>query len=208
MAWPMLLITARSLGIWRGRWLIRPSARLIRAQVVAMFAETLADPHNELRPLVLISLASSRVAERFAPPKELVAMLDEGSAADRAAPVRALGGFFCPLDPWIPTLFRLLEHDEPPVRAACAEVLDRTSPNAALPVSIPALVGGGSPEPTATCGCMLLARSSRWRSDPRAAEAIPALLVILRKSLAGIERHRNRQPNICLTDPDPAGRDD
>jgi HEAT repeat protein len=171
--------------------------------VVAMFAETLADPHNELRPLVMHSLATSRVAERFAPPKELVAILEDDSAADRAAAVRALGGFFCPLDPWIPTLFRLLEHGEPRVRAACAEVLDRTSPNAASTVSIPVLV-----EALASSNGDVRLHAARalqpLAKDPRAAEAIPALLVILRKSLAGSDRHGNRQPNTRLSDPDPA----
>jgi HEAT repeat protein len=158
--------------------------------IVTLFARVLGDPDDELRSVVMNSLATSHVAERFAPPKELVAILTEDSAADRAAAVRALGGFCCPLDPLIPTLFRLLEHDEPSVQSACAAVLNRTHPNAASAVSIPVLV-----EALASANNDVRLHAARalqpLAKDPRTAEAIPALLAILRKSLAG-------------TDPDPA----
>jgi HEAT repeat protein len=168
-----------------------PAVGLIDSDaIVTLFARVLGDPYDELRSVVMNSLATSHVAERFAPPKELVAILKEDSSAERAAAVRALGGFCCPLDPLIPTLFRLLEHDEQSVQTACAAVLDRTHPNAASAVSIPVLVRA-----LASAYNDVRLHADRvlqpLAKDPRTAEAIPALLAILRKSLAG-------------TDPDPA----
>ena len=64
--------------------------------IVTLFARILGDPHDELRSVVMNSLATSHVAERFAPPKELVAILTEDSAADRAAAVRRWAGFSAP----------------------------------------------------------------------------------------------------------------
>ena len=103
----------------------------------------------------------------------------------------------------IPTLFRLLEHDEPSVQAACAAVLDRTHSGAASPVSIPVLVEALASENSELR--LHAARALRpLARNPRTAEAIPALLAILRKSVTGIERQGHRQPNTRLADPDPA----
>jgi hypothetical protein len=81
--------------------------------------------------------------------------------------------------------------------------LDRTHPNASSLVSIPVLV-----EALASANSDVRLHAARalqpLANNPRAAEAIPALLAILRKCFAGIERHGNRQPNTRLADPDPA----
>ena len=104
----------------------RHGGTLDSGAIVAAFATILGNPHDELRPAVLNAMAVTSWDRRVALPKELLAILNQESPADRAAAVTALGGFQCSLDPWIATLFKLLEHDELPVKSACARVLDRT----------------------------------------------------------------------------------
>ena len=149
---------------------------------MAAFATILGNPHDELRPVVLNAMAVSSWDRRVAPPTELLAILSDQSPTDRAAAVTALGGFQCSLDPWIATLFKLLEHDELPVKSACAGVLDRTGRGAASANALPVLIGAlGSANKEVR---LHAARALRpLASDPRSATAVPAILATLRTSL-------------------------
>jgi HEAT repeat protein len=150
--------------------------------IVAAFATILGKPHDELRPVVLNAMAVSSWDRRVAPPPELLAILSDQSPADRAAAVTALGGFQCSLDPWIATLFKLLEHDELPVKSACAAVLDRTGQGAASANALPVLIDAlGSVNAEVR---LHAARALRpLASDPRSATAVPAILATLKTSL-------------------------
>ena len=93
--------------------------------------------------------------------------------------VAALAGFPRGLDPWLPTVFRMMEHDdEPLVRAACAAALERVRPPAVSAAAVPALVAAlERPD----LRVRAVACSVLIRFGPEAREAIPALLATARE---------------------------
>jgi HEAT repeat protein len=86
--------------------------------------------------------------------------------------------------------------------AVSALIGSRTHPSAASPISLPVLVEAlAGPNSNVR---LHLARALRpLASNRRTAAAIPALLAILRKSLASIERQGHRDPDTRLAHPDP-----
>jgi HEAT repeat protein len=170
-------------------------ARINSDAIMSAFTSIIANPHDQRRPAVLKALALNHVAERFAPPEELAVIFREPSAVDRAAAVQTLGGFDRPLDPWIPTLFRLLEHDRPEVQGACASVLDRISPPVVSPSSLPVLVDALKSKNSAVR--LHAARALRSLvKDARTAVAIPTLLEIVRQSLATVKGAGEQRSNF------------
>jgi HEAT repeat protein len=108
--------------------------------IAALVARLLGDRDAEVRLAALGVLAAISRQTEVDPPKELVAALEDQSAGNRATAVTALTGFRRGLDPSIPTLFRILEHDEEQVRAACAHALERVGPPAISATAVPALI--------------------------------------------------------------------
>jgi HEAT repeat protein len=146
--------------------------------ITKVLVPALNDPDGEVRVASLNALGVTAGLGLIEPPQGLIAALADPSAASRAAAVNALGGYRRSLDPWLPTLFRLLNDENASVRAAAARALDRQTPPAAsvaaLPVLIEALAGkDGAGRVHAIQMLTPLAR------DPRASAAIPSLLAIL-----------------------------
>jgi HEAT repeat protein len=146
--------------------------------IMEVLVPALNDADSEVRVASLNTLGVTVGLGLTEPPRELIAALADPSAASRAAAVNALSGFRRSLDPWLPTLFRLLNDENAAVRAAAARTLDRPTPPAAsvaaLPVLIEALAGKDGPGRLHALQAITpLAR------DPRASAAIPSLLAIL-----------------------------
>jgi HEAT repeat protein len=107
------------------------SARVIDIDtVVSSLASSLSDPEENARLALISALAGCGPHVTVAPPRELIAAMKDKSARNRAAAVSALARFPCSLDPWVPSLLRILEQDEPQVRDACGWALNREKPPA------------------------------------------------------------------------------
>jgi HEAT repeat protein len=146
--------------------------------IMKVLVPALNDADSEVRVASFKALHVTAELGLTEPPRELIAALADPSAASRAAAASALAGFRRSLDPWLPTLFRLLNDENAAVRAAAARTLERANPPAAsvaaLPVLIEALaVRDGPGRLHAIHAITPLAR------DPRASAAIPSLLAIL-----------------------------
>jgi HEAT repeat protein len=146
--------------------------------IMKVLVPALNDADSEVRVASFKALHVTAELGLTEPPRELIAALADPSAASRAAAASALAGFRRSLDPWLPTLFRLLNDENAAVRAAAARTLDRANPPAAsvaaLPLLIEALAGKDGPERLHAIQAITpLAR------DPRARAAIPSLLAIL-----------------------------
>src|SRR5262249_46887859 len=146
--------------------------------IVAALASTLGDGDEQVRLIALDALGRCGPFGSADPPSELVAALEDRSARVRAAAVKALACFPCPLDPWLPSLLRSLEHDEPEVRSACRFAFSRATPPAFSSAAIPALVaalGSGSRIVRLSAASALEPHAR----DPRVpATLIPALLAL------------------------------
>ena len=82
--------------------------------VIATLAERLGDRDAEIRLAALRGLVAIGPTAGVAAPNELGAALKDESADQRAMAVTALAGFPRGLDPWLPTVFRMMEHDDEP----------------------------------------------------------------------------------------------
>jgi HEAT repeat protein len=146
--------------------------------ITKVLVPALNDADSEVRVASLNALGVTAELGLTEPPQGLIAALTDSSAASRAAAVNALTGFRRSLDPWIPTLFRLLQDENTAVRAAAASALDRANPPAAsaaaLPVLIEALAGKDGAGRLHAVTAL-----DRMAHDPRAGAAIPSLLAIL-----------------------------
>jgi HEAT repeat protein len=148
--------------------------------IIAALAATLGDRDDQVRLVTLDALGWCGPLGPADPPAELVAALEDRSARVRAAAVKALACFPCPLDPWLPSLLRSLERDESQVRLACRVAFGRSTPPAFSAAAIPALVtalGSGSRLVRLSAASALEPHAR----DPRVAAAVvPALLSLLR----------------------------
>ena len=122
-------------------------------------------------------------------PSELVAALQDTSAEVRTAAVRALKSFATDLDPVIPALCGMMEHDEKDVRQACAETLEVAWPTPALTSTLIEFLK--SPD-----------RAVRYHAaqllghiGPEAGSSVPALIAVLKEPLV---------PSSPASYPDPA----
>jgi len=159
------------------------SSRLIDLNVViADLVARLSDRDAEIRLAVLHVLTAVGQASGVDPPKELAAALKDESAGNRSTAVTALVRFPRGLDPVVPHLFWMMEHDdEPAVRTVCAEAMERVRPPAITPAAVPALIAAlGRPDrrvQAVACSTLI-----QFGSDARA--AIPALIAIAREKRA------------------------
>ncbi len=146
--------------------------------VVAALLELLGDPDTEVRRGAL--LAVGNIASKLSgnPPQALFAAMEDESPIIREAAVSALVRFPSGLDALIPLLFQHLDHDEPPVRAACTNGLGRIRPSALTAAVIPLLIAGlGNRERDVRLHSVSLI--GRMSPDPRL--AVPALIAVLRE---------------------------
>lgn len=157
-----------------------PAASIDRRAIVDVFAGLLDDGDDEvrLRALYGVKLCGSGLDN---PPAALVAALEDRSPRIRAAAIRALAGFGCDLDPWLPYLLRDLEENDLEVSAACMEAVARVRPPFS-PAAIPALVAalGSRSQDVRSRVVRALVPLAR---DPRAAVVIPPLLALLREPI-------------------------
>jgi HEAT repeat protein len=146
--------------------------------ITKVLVPALNDADSEVRVASLNALGVTAELGLTEPPQGLIAALTDSSAASRAAAVNALGYFRRSLDPWIPTLFRLLNDENAAVRAAAARTLDRLTPPAASVAALPALVEAlaGKHGPGRFHAIQALTPFAR---DPRASAAVPSLLAFL-----------------------------
>jgi HEAT repeat protein len=142
--------------------------------VISTLAERLGDRDAEIRLAALRGMVAVGPSSGVAAPNELGAALKDELADHRAMAVAALAGFPRGLDPWLPTIFRMMEHDdEPSVRAPCADALKRLRPPAISVAAVPALVAAlGRPDR----GVRAAACTVLIQFGPEARGAIPALL--------------------------------
>jgi HEAT repeat protein len=150
--------------------------------IIAAFASALGDRDDQVRLVALNALGRCGPLVSADPPSVLVAALEDRSSKVRAAAVKALAGFPCPLDPWLASLLRRLEHEEREVRLACAVVFDRARPPAFSPAAIPALVAalGNRARIVRFSAARALVPHAR---DPRAAVLISALVALLKEPI-------------------------
>jgi HEAT repeat protein len=142
--------------------------------VISTLAERLGDRDAEIRLEALRGLVAVGSKAGVSVPNELGAALKDESADHRAMAVTALAGFPRGLDPWLPTVFRMMEHDEgPQVRATCAGALEGVRPPAISAAAVPALIAAlGRPDRRVQA----VACSVLIQFGPEARAAIPALL--------------------------------
>jgi HEAT repeat protein len=128
-------------------------------------------------------------------PQQLVAALDDESAAVRAAAARAIGAFGPDFDSVIPSLLSLMEREERKVRDACASALDEAWPS---PDSVPFLIKA------------LATRDRRVRSQaaallmrigPEGHEAVPALVTVMNEPFDLEEWDRSQAEGFTGRDP-------
>jgi HEAT repeat protein len=147
-------------------------------EAIAALAASLGDRDPEIRLAALRVLATISPLTEVEPPKELVAALEDPSAGNRATAVTALTGFRRGLDPSMPTLFRILEHDEEQVRAVCAHALERVRPPAISATAVPALIVAlhRSDRRVRAVACFVL-----MQLGAEARAAVPVLLAVARE---------------------------
>jgi HEAT repeat protein len=108
--------------------------------------------------------------------------LKDESAENRAMAVAALARFPRGVSPWLPSVLRMMEHDKPPVRAACEKALARVRPAAISAESVPVLTAALR-SPDSRVGAA--ACSTLMQFGPEARAAIPALLATAREKRDG-----------------------
>jgi HEAT repeat protein len=95
------------------------------------------DTEHRLGALRVLSVVALVVPTE--PPAEVAASLKDESPKNRATAVVALFSFSRGLDPWLAPIFRMMEHDEPPVRDACEKAMARVRPPAVTSKSVTVL---------------------------------------------------------------------
>ena len=145
-------------------------------KVVPALAKGLGDPDAEVRWVMIRVLEVVGSNAPVNPPQALGAALEDPIAKNRAAAATALGKFQRGLDPFIPALFRTLEHDaDPMVRNACATAT--IGPPRVSAAVIPVLIQGlGSRD--AEVRRAAAAGLEQFGDEARA--AIPALIAVVR----------------------------
>jgi HEAT repeat protein len=144
--------------------------------VMDAMAETLHDTDARVRRTAIVALTSR--SGRHAPPEPLAEGLKDESAANRAAAIGGLAVYGQGLDPWLPALLAIAEHDpDPAVREGSLRILKFAfKPPALTAAAVPALIAGmGSKD--AKVRSLAAETVGLLRADARA--AIPDLLRML-----------------------------
>jgi HEAT repeat protein len=173
--------------------------------LIVSLAARLNDSHENVRLEILAALANRGHQATVAPPPALVAALNDKSAQVRAAAVRSLASFPCPLDPWVPLLFRNLEASEPRVRTESGLALGREKPPAVSLAVLPELIAG-----LASANRLVSYFSARallpHAQAPESAQAIPAILSVISNS-SGVDKDGARDTSAStdahILDHDP-----
>lgn len=154
--------------------------KAVRDEVVGL----LRDPDAGVRRAVIHTLSHDYAFPRTDdPPEELAVGLEDEVAENRIAATVALVRFNRGIDPWIPRLLRLAEHDpDPKVRERCRNVLTAPMlrPPAVTAAVVPALtpsLSSGDPRIRYSAAQFL------YRLGPEGRAAIPDLLRLLREPL-------------------------
>jgi HEAT repeat protein len=150
-----------------------------RRAVTDALAKRLGDHDLATRRSAIHALASPDPTGPSAPPEALRPGFDDGSAENRVEAIQGLVNFQRGLDPWMPTLLRLAEHDpDRRVREACLNLLTYPGfkPPLVTAAAVPALVAGLRSGDT-----QIRCKVARFlvRLGPEARAAIPDLLRIL-----------------------------
>jgi HEAT repeat protein len=167
--------------------------RVDLASVVATLIEGLSERDADYRLATLRALSAVALVSPGGPPEELATALEDESPENRAAAVAAIVSFRRGLDPWIPRLFEIMEHDAPAVREACERAMARIRTTALSTESVPVLTAvlrSENPRARAvTCSLLM-----QFGSDARA--AVPELIATA--------RHKQERPaQGAPSDPDP-----
>jgi HEAT repeat protein len=145
-----------------------------RRAVMAALVELFGDRDAAVRRSVIGAI--SLHPEGSDPPKELAEGLRDESAENRAAAANGLTGFRQGLDPCVPVLLRLAEHDpDPIVRERCLYALT-SKPPAVTAAVVPVLTASLSSK-DAKVRRQVASLLSEFRAD--ACPAIPELLRVL-----------------------------
>ena len=123
-----------------GKFVFPNRALIDRKPILDAFAEALCDRDAEVRRAVIVALNWNPGGGE--PPKELALALKDESAENRAAAVIGLTPVRQGLDPWLPILLRLAEHDpDRSVREHCFNTLSHAfRPPAVTAAAVPALI--------------------------------------------------------------------
>jgi HEAT repeat protein len=153
-----------------------------RGTVLDALVEAFADPNVKVRAAVLDALASGGPGACVDPPRVYAAGLEDESPVIRRVAVDSLASFGRVLDPWIPILVRLAEHDpDRLVRAACSGAIgQKLGPPAVTAAAVPQLVPGlasANPQLRIQIAALL------GRLGPDARSAIPGLIRVLNDPL-------------------------
>jgi HEAT repeat protein len=153
----------------------------------ATFEKMLDDPDERVRVEALRGLGKVAPVLSGEPHEALVAALENASPTVRAIAVGALGESWRGLDPVVPTLTRMLEHDESPeVRDACGATLIALRPSALSAAAVPTLVAASQlKNPTARF--QVISLLARLESNARRA-AIPAFIAALKEPIETDQR--------------------
>ena len=157
---------------------IAPSARKILMDAVV---ESLGDDDANVRHAAIVALSRNPI-ESGEPPTRLAYGLTDTEAANRVATIQGLSYYRVGLDPWIPLLFPLLEHDpDPKVRETVANIIGYAfNPPAITPSALPFLAQClGSPNVKVRSHAASLL--GRLRTGAHA--AIPELILVLNEPI-------------------------
>jgi HEAT repeat protein len=146
--------------------------------VMAALVETLGDQDAKVRHAALVTLAAVGPGTPLDPPRALGTTLTDESPENRVATVNVLASYQRGLDPWIPSLIRMLERDtDRSVRDSAASALrHRISQPAVTAAVVPILVAGLRSQDREV---RVQLAGLLGRIAPDAGAAIPALLRVL-----------------------------
>jgi HEAT repeat protein len=166
---------------------------------VAALTECMKDPDAEFRYAALRVLALAAANSRMGPPHELAGALKDERAGNRSVAAVAVVNFARGLDPWVPSLFQIIETDDDlQVREAVATRVATIHPPAITAAAIPELIAAlertdGRARGTAARVLMSFGPEGRM--------AIPALIAMARESWsdsADVERRRLQLDGLAI----------
>ncbi|MHC5543404.1 HEAT repeat domain-containing protein, partial [Singulisphaera rosea] len=165
------------------------TAPMTRQTVKDALAEMIVDGDAKVRLAAIESMRPGPEGPgvRIAPPQALAKGLKDESAQNRTAAINGL--LFCSagLDPWLPLLFQLVEHDpEDSVRSQCYFAIDQAFKPPAITGAVVPYLRGCLASKNLEIQCLAAAILATMQTDSRS--AIPELLRIVKESpdLAGI----------------------
>jgi HEAT repeat protein len=159
------------------------------AEATARLLKLLDDPEMSVRTAAIRAVGSIGQGTDLPVPPELLAALRDDSLDIRNGAVDAVAGFQYGIEPAIPILIDLFEHDQPQVRETVRSVLSRILPPAsAVPELIAGLGHAGAELQPSILGIL-------YRMGPTARAAVPALLEQLKRDLASERTGLNDPPH-------------